>query len=275
MSERIKRMLWTIVVALAIGYVAIIILVFMSQKGMIYYPMRDIVATPKERGLSFEDVILRTEDGLNISAWYVPAYDERAVILFCHGNAGNISHRLESIGIFHDLDLSIMIFDYRGYGKSQGTPSEKGTYRDAEAAWHYLVNEKNIHPEKIILFGRSLGAAIAAELAVRHGGGALIIESGFTSAPDIGRRMFPLLPVGIISRYRYDTAEKAGKTSIPKLIVHSSEDEIIPFEHGMLLFERAAGPKEFLRIKGGHNDGFLVSGKTYINGLDSFISKYF
>ncbi len=275
MSERIKRMLWTIIAALLIGYLALIVLVLIGQKGMLYYPMRDIDATPQDRGLSFEEVTLRTGDGLDISAWYVPAPDERAVLLFCHGNAGNISHRLDSILIFHNLGLSVMIFDYRGYGKSQGSPSEKGTYRDAEAAWDYIVNQKNIDPERVILFGRSLGGAIAAELAVRHKAGALIIESGFTSVPDVGKRMFPYLPVRLLARYNYNTAEKAGNAPVPKLIIHSPEDEIMPFEHGTSLFERAAEPKEFLEIGGGHNEGFLVSGKTYIKGLDSFIAKNF
>ena len=273
--QKTRRMLTIISIGLALGYLALVVFVYVRQGKMLYFPMKEISETPKDIGLDFKDITLKTKDGLNISAWYIPAKNERGVLLFCHGNAGNISHRLDSIRIFHDLGLSVLIFDYRGYGKSEGSPTEKGTYLDAETAWDYLVNVKNARPDKIIIFGRSLGSAVAAETALRHKAGALIIESGFTSVPDLGSKFFPYLPVKLISRYHYSTIDKVGKIDVPKLFIHSPEDEVIPFDCGIALFEKAKGPKEFLRITGGHNEGFMMSGKVYTDGLESFIAKYF
>lgn len=274
MGKRLKRMLIVVLTGLALGYVLIVAFAYFRQESMVYYPDRTITATPGDIGLQFEEVTLLTKDGINISAWYVPAVKERGVLLFCHGNAGNISDRLDSIRIFHALDLSVLIFDYRGYGKSAGSPSEEGTYLDAEAAWDYLVTVKDVRPEKIVLFGRSLGSAVAAELALRRQAAALIIESGFTSVPDLGKQLFPYLPVRLMSRFHYATGEKVRTIGIPKLFIHSSQDEIIPFEHGKKIFDNASTPKEFLQINGGHNEGFLLSGSHYINGLKSFAAKH-
>lgn len=258
-------------------YLVTVAYVYLKQGSMLYFPSREIAGTPANIGLSFEDVSFPTKDGLQIAAWYIPARpgSERGVLLFSHGNAGNISDRLDSIRIFHYLNLSVLIYDYRGYGKSQGSPAEEGTYRDAEAAWEYLVTARGVKPQKIILFGRSLGGAVAAETALRKKAGALIIESGFTSVPDLGSRFFPHLPVRLISRFHYDTAAKVGRVTIPKLVIHSPEDEIVPFDHGRTIYERAAGPKTFLQIRGGHNEGFLMSGTAYVNGLNDFLSSYF
>jgi uncharacterized protein len=268
-------MLIVISIGLISGYLVLVAFVYVRQGKMLYFPMKEIEQTPKDIGLDFEEITLRTKDGINISAWYIPAKNERGSLLFCHGNAGNISHRLDSIRIFHELGLSVLIFDYRGYGKSDGSPTEKGTYIDAEAGWDYLVNVKKAAPEKIIIFGRSLGSAVAAETALRHKAGALIIESGFRSVPDLGSRFFPYLPVKLISRYHYSTINKIGKINIPKLFIHSPGDEVIPFDHGLALYKNAAEPKEFLGITGGHNEGFLISGEKYTDGLDKFIKKYF
>lgn len=273
--RKIKRMLWIFFIGLVSGYLIFVAFVYVRQDSMLYFPIREIEQTPKDIGLNFEEIILMTKDGISISSWYIPAENERGVVLFCHGNAGNISHRLDSIRIFHELRLGVLIFDYRGYGKSGGSPTEKGTYADAEAAWDYLVNVMRVNPEKIIIFGRSLGSAVAAETALRRKAGVLIIESGFTSVPDLGSKFYPYLPVRLISRYHYSTVEKVDKIHIPKLFVHSPQDEIIPFEHGVAIFQKAIKPKEFLKIAGGHNEGFLISGKTYIDGLNAFISKYF
>lgn len=273
--RKTKRMLWIFFIGLVSGYLILVAFVYVRQDSMLYFPIREIDQTPKNIGLNFEEIILMTKDGISISSWYIPAENERGVVLFCHGNAGNISHRLDSIRIFHGLKLGVFIFDYRGYGKSGGSPTEKGTYTDAEAAWDYLVNIMQVNPGKIIIFGRSLGSAVAAETALRHKAGVLIIESGFTSVPDLGSKFYPYLPVRLISRYHYSTVKKVDKIHIPKLFIHSPQDEIIPFEHGVAIFEKAIAPKEFLKIAGGHNEGFLTSGKTYIDGLNAFISKYF
>lgn len=242
---------------------------------MLYYPTKQIEQTPAAIGLLFDEVTFKTADGIAISAWYIPAPDARAVLLFCHGNGGNISHRLDSIRIFHDLGLSVLIFDYRGYGKSNGEPTEKGTYLDAEAAWNFLVTGKGVDPTRMVIFGRSLGSAVAAELATKKKAGALIIESGFTSIPDLGRKYYPYLPVSLMTRFHYATIDKVSGLGLPKLFIHSPGDEVIPYDQGQKLFARAAEPKEFLKLRGDNNEGFLQSGELYINGLNQFISKYF
>jgi len=271
----LKRMLVMVAIGLSLGYLGLLAFVYVRQPKMLYYPTKQIEQTPAAIGLSFDEVTFKTADGLTISAWYIPAPDARAVLLFCHGNGGNISHRLDSIRIFHDLGLSVLIFDYRGYGKSDGEPTEKGTYLDAEAAWNFLVNGKGVDPARMVIFGRSLGSAVATELATKKKAGALIIESGFTSIPDLGRKYYPYLPVGLMTRFHYASIDKVGRITLPKLFIHSPEDEVIPYEQGMKLFARAAEPKEFLKLRGDHNEGFLQSGELYINGLNQFISKYF
>jgi len=271
----LKRMLIMVVIGLSLGYLALLAFVYVRQPKMLYYPTRQIEQTPAAMGLSFDEVTFKTADGIAISAWYIPAPDARAVLLFCHGNGGNISHRLDSIRIFHDLGLSVLIFDYRGYGKSGGEPTEKGTYLDAEAAWNFLANGKGVDPTRMVIFGRSLGSAVAAELATRKKAGALIIESGFTSIPDLGRKYYPYLPVSLMTRFHYATIDKVSGLGLPKLFIHSPGDEVIPFDQGMKLFAKAAEPKEFLKLRGDHNEGFLQSGELYINGLNQFVSKYF
>ncbi|NJD55333.1 MAG: alpha/beta hydrolase [Nitrospirae bacterium] len=268
-------MIYTIVTGLVLGYLVLVAFVYLRQAKMLYFPSREIEATPADVGLAFNEVTVRTSDGLSISAWYVPSPQARGALIFCHGNAGNISHRLDSLKIFHDLGLSVLIFDYRGYGRSEGEPTEKGTYLDAEAAYDYLVKTKGIAPARIIIFGRSLGSAVATELAMRRAAGALIIESGFTSVTDLGRKFFPHMPVRLISRFHYASIDKVCGINIPKLFIHSPDDEVIPFEQGMRLFEKAGEPKEFLKIRGGHNEGFLMSGEQYTGGIDRFISRYF
>lgn len=270
-----KRMFVELIAGLFLIYITVTGIVYVGQRGMIFIPSREIEATPADIGLQFEDVTLRTKDNVSISAWYIPARNERAVLLFCHGNAGNNSHRLDSIRLFNDLNLSVLIFDYRGYGKSGGSPTEKGTYLDAEAALDYLINRKHVRPEKVVVFGRSLGGAVAAEVAFRHKVGALIIESGFTSVPEIGSKYYPFLPVKLLSRYSYATVDKVSKINAPKLFIHSPQDEIIPFRFGKALYESATPPKEFLEISGDHNNGFLISGSSYTDGLERFIAKYF
>lgn len=258
-------------IAIFLSYLLFVGMMYFMQGRLLYFPQKEIVHTPQNINLKYEEVSLETSDGLKISGWYLEAENEKGVLLFCHGNAGNISHRLDSIKIFNSLNLSVLIFDYRGYGKSEGKPSEQGTYIDAEAAWDYLIKIKRKSPESIILFGRSLGGAIAAEIAMRKNPGYLILESNFTSVPGIGKDLYPWLPVKLISKFNYATIEKISSIKCRKLIIHSPDDEIIPFAHGQKLFEKSLPPKEFLEIQGGHNLGFLISGTTYTEGLKRFL----
>lgn len=257
---------------LACAYLGLALLVFVFQSRLLYMPGRTVRYTPRDTGLSYEEVILETEDQVQLCAWLVPAERPRAVVLLCHGNAGNISDRLDTIRLFHELGLTTFIFDYRGYGASRGSPSEKGTYLDAEAAWDYLVHTKEIPAGDIIVFGRSLGGAVAARLAEQRAPKALILESSFTSVPDLGARLYPFLPVRLLSRFSYNAEKHVRGITCPVLVVHSPQDEIVPFTLGQRLFDAANEPKTFLQIRGGHNEGFLVSGRVYTDGIDAFIS---
>ena len=266
--------LMSVVSIFAIGYAVLAAALFFYQPNLLYFPdmpTRQIQATPEAAGLDFDPVTLTTSDNEQLHAWFVPADPERGTLLFFHGNAGNISHRLDSIRQFRALGLSVLIFDYRGFGQSSGKPTEKGTYRDADAAWQYLVGQRNISPEHIILFGRSLGASIAAELATRQAAAGVMLESAFTSVPDVAATLYPWLPVRWMSRYQYNTRELLADIHSPVLIIHSRDDEIIPFTNGEQLFAAANAPKQFLELRGGHNDGFLVSGDSYVRGIDVFI----
>jgi len=254
--------------------IAFIALIYIFQPHFIYYPERTLLADPNNIGLEFESVYFEAEDGVRLSGWFIPSENARGVIMFCHGNAGNISHRLESIEIFHRLKLDIFIFDYRGYGQSEGKPTEQGTYEDAKAAWRYLTEERQLASSKIVVFGRSLGGAIASWLAQSHTPRALILESTFVSIRDIATTLYRFLPVRLLLRFEYNTAKYLTRVNCPVLIVHSRDDEIMPFSQGRRLFEVAREPRKFLEITGTHNEGFITSGKLYEEGLNAFISEY-
>ncbi|HEC17662.1 MAG TPA: alpha/beta hydrolase [Sedimenticola sp.] len=269
------RPMWVdILIFLALSYLALAAALFFLQSGMLYLPDtpgRALEATPADRGLEFEPLSIPTRDGETLDGWFIPAGEARGTLLFFHGNAGNISHRLDSVGLFHRLGLNVLIFDYRGYGRSSGKPSEAGLYRDAEAAWRYLTGERATPADEIVLFGRSLGGAVAVWLAGRVRPAGLIVESSFTSVPDMGAEIYPWLPVRLLARNRFDSRARIGGVKVPVLIIHSRQDEIIPFRHGRRLFEAAAEPKQFLEIAGGHNDGFYVSGEKYREGISEFL----
>lgn len=254
-------------------YVVFAFFLYLFQTSLVYFPDPKLIATPHQIGLAYDAVDFKTEDDVGLSGWFIPGSSSR-VVLFCHGNAGNISHRLESIQTFNRLGLSTFIFDYRGYGESDGKATEQGTYRDAKAAWNYLVKEKGYSPDKIIIFGRSLGGAVAAHLVMQNKPAALILESTFTSLPDLGARLYRLFPVRLLSRFNYATADYLRHASCPVLVIHSVDDDIVPFDLGLRVYEAATQPKEFLEIRGDHNTGFILSKALYVTGLKSFINKH-
>ncbi len=268
-------MLLIVPIAAAVFYLIVLVVMYLMQPGMVYFPSKTLESNPQAIGLQYDDVFLTTADGVRIHAWFVPANPGSATILVCHGNGGNISHRLETIRQFRDLGLSVFLFDYHGYGQSGGKPGEEATYMDAEACWQYLTRTRNIAPGSIIIYGQSLGGAVAAWLAARNKPGALILESAFTSIPDIAAHHYPWLPARLLARFSYATKTYLKKVDSPVLVIHSPDDEIVPFSHGEALYEAAHEPKEFLEISGSHNDGFLISGSTYLNGLRDFLQKYF
>jgi len=236
---------------------------YFMQPALLYKPVRQVLYTPEELDLDYEEVEFITSDGLALSAWFIPAQNAKTTVLFCHGNGGNIMHRLDTINILYELGLNCFIFDYRGYGNSQGTPTEQGTYLDAQAAYHWLTNDKKISPDNIIIFGRSLGGAIAANLAASVRSKALVVESTFTSYVDIGKKFYPYMPVRWFARFGYQTVDSLKKVNCLVMVVHSSTDDLVPFEFGRELYRVANEPKKFVEIYGSHNDGFLVSSEIY------------
>lgn len=236
---------------------------YFQQPAMIFFPSRTLIATPLDWGLSYEDVEIISEDGTKLHGWYLPHEGSSRTLLLLHGNAGNVSHRGDSLRIFHSLGVNILIIDYRGYGKSEGTPDEKGFYRDARAAWRYLKKEHKESAGKVVIFGRSLGGAVAAKLASEVQPAGLILESSISSARDFAAKMHPLLPYLNYIRYDFDAAAAVRRVHSPVLVLHSPEDEVIPFELGKKLYQAANEPKYFQPLQGGHNSGFLQSQPQY------------
>ena len=245
---------------------------YLLQPRMVFLPSSDLMETPADWGLAYEDVWLRTDDGVRLHAWYLPRPGARQVLLFFHGNAGNISHRRESLEIFHRLGLAVLIPDYRGYGQSDGRPSEAGLYRDAAAAWDYLVRQRGIAPDAIVIFGRSLGGAVAAHLAAGVQPAALILESTFSSARDLAQTLNPLLARMTVLRFRFETAKAVAAVRCPVLVLHSRNDEIIPYALGRKVYDAAHQPKAFQHLLGDHNQGFLRSQPSYEQGLATFLA---
>jgi len=263
---------------LAACYAAIIVWMYFAQQKMLYFPSRTIAVTPADVGLEYEDVWLTNKLGTRIHAWWLPCENARFTLLFSHGNGGNISHRMESFLIFNELGVSVLIYDYSGYGQSDGDPSEEGTRADARSAWDWLVDEQNIKPDSIILFGRSLGGTITAGLAgdlaadgVSPAG--LVLESAFTSVPDMGAYIYPWLPVRQLAKYQYNAVADLSEVRLPALFGHSQDDDIVPYALGRNLYESYQGPKSFLEMVGGHNGGYMLMGQAYHNGLNQFLSK--
>ncbi len=211
---------------LAAGYGVVLAIIYFMQGRMLYLanvPGRTLTMTPADARMEYEDVSIVTADGVTLHGWYIAGRSPR-VLLFFHGNAGNISHRLDSIRQFRDLGLSVLIIDYRGYGQSDGRPTESGIYRDADATWRYLTETRGVRPDNVVIFGRSLGGSIAARLAAQQNPLALIVESSFTSVPDIAQELYPWLPARWLSRLSHATREYVREVSCPVLVVHSRDD---------------------------------------------------
>lgn len=256
------------------SYGLLIAVVYLMQSRMLYLPGvagRALVMTPVDVGMDYQDVSIHTSDGVTLHGWYIVGRSSR-VLLFFHGNAGNISHRLESIRQFQELGLSVLIIDYRGYGQSGGKTTETGIYRDTEAAWRYLTEDRGIVASEIVIFGRSLGASAAARLAAQHQPLALIVESSFTSVPDIAQELYPWLPARWLSRFSHATRDYVQDVRCPVLVVHSRDDDIIPFHHGEAIFAAASEPRTLLVLRGTHNDAFLRDESVYIEGLRTFLA---
>lgn len=258
------------IILLSFAVIAFITFIRYFEANSIFHPTHEIPMTPASVGLDFEDVYFSTEDGLKLNGWFIKHPQAKSTLLYFHGNAGNISHRLEKIHMLHELGLNIFIMDYRGYGKSEGKPTESGIYQDATAAYDYLLKRKDVDPSKIIDYGDSLGGVVAVDLATKRTPNCLIIDSSFSSAADIANVIFPFVP-SFILKSKMDAASKVKTITIPKLFIHSINDEIIPFRLGEKLFLSAAAPKEFLKITGGHNTSHIDSRKVFLQGFFQFL----
>lgn len=263
-----RVLLWVIPI-----YALIVLLAWLFQDRLLYLPHtgRDYIATPDDYDLPWEPVTLETADAISLDGWWLPIEEERGSLLYFHGNAGNISHRLESLAQFHRLGLSVLIIDYRGYGRSEGSPSETGTALDARAAWDWLQERRDT--DRIVIFGRSLGSAIAAELARDVSSAAVILESPFRSVPLLAQQMYPFLPARWLSRFGYYTIDYVADLEAPLLVIHSRDDDLIPFHAGQAVFEAASEPKTMLEISGSHNTGYLDSEPRYLDGIDTFLTE--
>lgn len=241
------------------------------ERIFIFFPSRKLACTPFHLGLPFQECFFTTADGLRLHGWYIPAGAAAPVLLWCHGNAGNISHRVENIALLHQVGLGVWIFDYRGYGLSQGRPSEAGVYLDAQAAYQCLCQSFGIPAASVIIFGRSLGCAVAAELATRVSARALILESAFTNLGDMARYHYAWLPGKSLWAQKFDLTQKLPRLTLPKLFIHGEQDTIVPYWMGKQLYELALPPKEFHAIPGaGHNDTYQIGGPAYLARLTSF-----
>jgi fermentation-respiration switch protein FrsA (DUF1100 family) len=247
-------------------------LLLIFEKRFIYLPTRDHEVTPSALGLPHEDAWLVAEDGVRIHGWYLPVPDARWVTLVSHGNAGNISHRLDRALLLQGrLRSSVLLYDYRGYGASEGSPDEAGTYRDARAAYRWLVEQRHVRPDELVLFGESLGSAVALELALERPAAALVLEAPFTSVRDVARRTI-FAPLAPFVRTRYDSLARIPRLETPLLVMQGDRDEVIPPALGRRLFDAAPEPKRYYAIPGaGHNDTYLVGGAAYWKALSDFL----
>ncbi len=270
-------LLLSILSVLLLGYAAICAYMYFYQEKIIFQPRRELTRTPADLDLEFEDLFLTTADGVRINAWYLPAAGDAGsapTLLFFHGNAGNMSDCLETLQIFHSLRLNVLIIDYRGYGLSEGEPSEHGSYLDGEAAWEWL-RRRGTEPERIILAGRSLGGGIATELASRYPVRALILESTYTSMPAIAQDVYPFIPAAWLVRHKYNNLKKLQHIRCPILVIHSRDDDYIKIKHGRTLY-RALKPgtmKQFAEIRGDHGSGYLQSAGLYTSALNKFLAR--
>lgn len=265
----------SVLATVAVAYVVICLLAWFFQERMLFLPGipgRALEATPRALNLPYEELAIPTADGVRLHGWWVPAPGARHTLLHLHGNAGNIGHRLELLQIFHALGVNVVLFDYRGYGQSDGTPSEAGLRQDAEAVWAHLTQRRGIAPADIVLHGQSMGGAFAAGLAAARAPAALVLESAFTSVPDMAAQLYWWLPGRLLARLKLDTLDALARVRCPVLVIHSTGDEIIPFAHGEKLFAAAGEPKRQLVIGGDHNTGFWTSREAYVAGWRDFLA---
>ena len=243
------------------------------ERLFVYYPSRQLSADPGSVGLGFQDIAVVAEDNVKLHGWFVPTEGANRTMIIFHGNGGNIGDRMSWVRLLHDLGVHVFIFDYRGYGKSEGKPFEEGLYRDARAVYHWWARERQPRGEKLIIVGESLGGAVAVHLAARVPAAALILQSTFTSARDMAKTMFPIGLLLPLTGVRFNSETEVAAIACPKLIIHGTRDEIVPFRLGQRLYDVAPHPKSFYPVpEAGHNDLVWIAGTDYSRQLTAFLS---
>ena len=244
-----------------------------NESRLIYFPEHTLEGNPLRAGLTYEDVWLHSDDGIKLHGWFMPSRQPSGLtLLLLHGNAGNISHRMDKYAVLLGLGVNVFALDYRGYGSSTGEPSEAGLYHDADTAYHYLTGQRGIAPQRLILYGESLGSAVAVDLASKQPSGGVILEEAFTSAADVAQQMYPFLPMRWLVRSKFDTLDKIARINAPLLILHSQDDELFPLSYAQRLLVAARLPKQLVVLHGGHNDAFVVSATQYRTALQQFFA---
>ena len=268
-----KGLVWTIALIAAV-YVGIIIWYYVREDSFVYFP-REGLRNADSINIGIETIRFHSVDGVELVGWIVPAHNDSSRIwfLYLHGNGGNISSRgyVDHYKAYQAMGVNTFVVDYRGYGMSRGRPSEQGLYNDAQAAFRYLTDDRYVPSHNIIIFGYSLGSAVAVDLASKVDAGGLILEGAFTSLPSVGQQRYRILPVDWIMSNRFDSFAKIMLVSEPKLFLHAVRDEVIPYEQGRALFARAREPKQFIETGGGHNTAHTEDSTTFYRGIAQFL----
>ena len=262
-----------VIVMVAAVYLVVCIAAFLMQRQLIYHPYRQILTTPVAIGLEYHELTLQSPDGVDFVVWCIPAESSLVNVVYFHGNAENISNSTGTYKLLHELGANVYAFEYRGYANCTGTPSECGITADLKTFSDYLAN--SLPPDaKTVALGRSIGGAVAVKFATLYPVDGIILESTFNRMVDVGRKAFPYLPISFLLRERYDSQEIIRSLNKPVLVIHSPDDEVIPFELGKRLFDVAIGEKSFVEIRGSHNSGFEISEETLRIAYRDFFSKF-